>query len=219
MHKLKFLIILIFGFFSLCFAEESITITTYYPSPYGSYRQLTADQIAIGSTYRNPTYADGTLYVQGNVGIGTTTPGAKLEVAGQVKITGGTPAQGKVLTSDANGLANWEAAGGACPSGFNDTGYGYCIQETENSARPWHDASVWCATNFSARLCSASEWVNACVTGKATGMTGNWEYLDSLYDAGGYWCYSLAGLTSCGSMAGVANDTAYPYTFRCCVNK
>ncbi len=60
--------------YAACFAEESITITTYYPSPYGSYRQLTADQIAIGSAYRNPTYADGTLYVQGNVGIGTTSP-------------------------------------------------------------------------------------------------------------------------------------------------
>ncbi|KKT14582.1 MAG: hypothetical protein UV97_C0019G0003, partial [Candidatus Yanofskybacteria bacterium GW2011_GWF2_43_596] len=32
----------------------------------------------------------------GNVGIGTTTPGAKLEVNGQVKITGGTPGANKV---------------------------------------------------------------------------------------------------------------------------
>lgn len=44
----------------------------------------------------------------GNVGIGTSTPGAKLEVAGQVKITGGIPGTGKVLTSDANGLASWQ---------------------------------------------------------------------------------------------------------------
>ena len=43
----------------------------------------------------------------GNVGIGTTSPGAKLEVAGQVKITGGAPGSGKVLTSDATGLASW----------------------------------------------------------------------------------------------------------------
>ena len=46
-----------------------------------------------------------------SVGIGTTTPGAKLEVAGQVKITGGAPGAGKVLTSDAAGLATWEAPG------------------------------------------------------------------------------------------------------------
>ncbi len=46
-----------------------------------------------------------------NVGIGTSTPTTKLEVAGQVKITGGTPGTGKVLTSDATGLASWGAAG------------------------------------------------------------------------------------------------------------
>ena len=43
-----------------------------------------------------------------NVGIGTTNPTAKLEVAGQVKITGGTPGAGKILISDSNGLATWE---------------------------------------------------------------------------------------------------------------
>ena len=55
----------------------------------------------------------------GNVGIGTTGPGAKLEVAGQVKITGGTPGAGEVLTSDAVGLATWEpVAVAGVPSGF-----------------------------------------------------------------------------------------------------
>lgn len=43
----------------------------------------------------------------GKVGIGTTSPGAMLDVAGQVKISGGSPALGKVLTSDASGLATW----------------------------------------------------------------------------------------------------------------
>ncbi len=47
----------------------------------------------------------------GNVGIGTTTPGSKLEVSGQIKITGGSPGAGKVLASDANGLASWSTVG------------------------------------------------------------------------------------------------------------
>lgn len=47
----------------------------------------------------------------GNVGIGTTTPDplAKLEVAGRIKVTGGSPGAGKVLTSDdENGLSSWQ---------------------------------------------------------------------------------------------------------------
>jgi hypothetical protein len=56
----------------------------------------------------------------GNVGIGTQTPTAKLDVAGtvritdtlkvedKIKITDGTEGAGKILTSDATGLASWE---------------------------------------------------------------------------------------------------------------
>ncbi len=45
-----------------------------------------------------------------NVGIGTASPGAKLEVIGDVKIVDGNQGSGKVLTSDANGLASWQGA-------------------------------------------------------------------------------------------------------------
>mgnify|MGYP006910061808 CR=1 FL=1 len=49
----------------------------------------------------------------GKIGIGTTHPGAKLEVNGTVKITDGTQGSGKVLTSDADGLASWNSITGA----------------------------------------------------------------------------------------------------------
>jgi len=46
----------------------------------------------------------------GNVGIGTGTsaPAAKLDVAGAIKIADGTQGAGKILTSDAAGLASWQ---------------------------------------------------------------------------------------------------------------
>jgi len=64
-----------------------------------------------GSVGKNifSVYGNSSVAFDGNVGIGTATPSSKLEVAGQVKITGGAPGAGKVLTSDASGLASWQA--------------------------------------------------------------------------------------------------------------
>jgi len=47
-------------------------------------------------------------YFEGNVGIGTISPAVKLEVNGQIKINGGSPGAGKVLTSDGSGLGSWQ---------------------------------------------------------------------------------------------------------------
>ena len=81
----------------------------------------------------NPPSGGGALYYyNNNVGIGTPTPGAKLEVVGDIKITGGTPSAGEVLTSDATGLATWEMTSSipsgavmffdlsSCPSGWTE---------------------------------------------------------------------------------------------------
>lgn len=43
----------------------------------------------------------------GNVGIGTSTPQARLDIAGTIKISGGLPGTGKILISDAVGNASW----------------------------------------------------------------------------------------------------------------
>jgi hypothetical protein len=44
----------------------------------------------------------------GQVGINNINPQAMLDVNGTLKISGGSPGDGKVLTSDAAGLASWE---------------------------------------------------------------------------------------------------------------
>ncbi len=143
MFKKILVLILLFVIHCLLFtasfvqsSEESITITTYYPSPYGNYREMRATRIAIGDGYingsnycwpgetcTNTINADADLVVEGNVGIGTTTPSVKLEVNGQVKITGGSPADGKVLISDANGLASWGGTDSVdiykCPNNYS----------------------------------------------------------------------------------------------------
>ncbi|MBT4776326.1 MAG: hypothetical protein HON99_11460, partial [Crocinitomicaceae bacterium] len=47
-------------------------------------------------------------YFNGDVGIGTSTPAAKLDVLGNVKFSDGTEGDGKILTSDATGFATWK---------------------------------------------------------------------------------------------------------------
>lgn len=87
----------------------------------------------------------------GDVGIGTATPGAKLDLAGDIKIVDGTEGAGKVLTSDASGLASWQAptAGTGYSVGdfvqggvvfwLDETGqHGLvCAKEDQNSGISW----------------------------------------------------------------------------------
>jgi hypothetical protein len=69
-----------------------------------------------GAAAGNTPFWNGTAWVTNSsnifnngafVGLGTTTPTAKLDVAGNVKIADGTQGRGKVLTSDSLGLATW----------------------------------------------------------------------------------------------------------------
>jgi len=97
----------------------------------------TANSFAIGWSEATPSIliaktADSYFNISGNFGIGTTTPDAKLHVSGTFKLVDGTQGLGKVLTSDADGLASWETpSGGSTPDnvtiGTNTAGELYVI--------------------------------------------------------------------------------------------
>ena len=103
--------------------QESITITTYYPSPYGSYKELRAQRIAIGDDYiKGDRYCwwpescittidvNADLVVQGNVGIGTTNPTTIFhvssgEVLTQMRIDNTVvPVQGRIAAGSSGGI-------------------------------------------------------------------------------------------------------------------
>lgn len=73
-------IFFVLGLCSLGFGEE-MTITTYYPSPYGSYNELSAYKMKIGRTYSTATVDNDNLIVEGKVSIGTTAVTAQLAIA------------------------------------------------------------------------------------------------------------------------------------------
>jgi hypothetical protein len=106
----------------------------------------------------------------------------------------------------------------SCPEGFTLIGTAgsteaYCISSKKESAATWLNANIACRGKTpKARLCSASEWVAACVDGKAgpNNMTGHWEWVADLYDDHGQ------------AMGNPGCDSSYAYrlfsegSYRCC---
>lgn len=136
--------------FSLLLAQtnETMTVTTYYPSPYGSYRDLTTYQLRIGSdvAYANANevannFQNG-MIIEGNVGIGTNAPQAALDItstdSGMLPPRMST-GQRNAMAAPIEGMIIYNAttqqteqySGGAWKSmGLAPTGlYGLCVQD------------------------------------------------------------------------------------------
>lgn len=72
----------------------------------------TNNSIIFSNNFAGGGFEQMRLNGNGNLGIGTATPAAKLHVAGNIRIADGTQGAGKILTSDANGNASWQPAPG-----------------------------------------------------------------------------------------------------------
>lgn len=139
-----------FGLLS-CFAEESLTITTYYPSPYGSYNELQTNKLCLGDTD----------------GDGVLDPGDQPAQAGDIrlKVYTGNPqtnglagAPGEILFSSEdsgslflhNGSA-WVAQGGGVHKAFFSVKCAWRTVGAIPSCVPpscpggWLDSAVGCA--------------------------------------------------------------------------
>jgi len=103
-------IILFMLFNSVAFSQVGINT----PNPQGSFHVDAGKNNPVTGTPSTLEQADDlTVTSAGMVGMGTTTPGAHLEInngttAGAIKIIDGTEGTNKVLTSDASGLATWK---------------------------------------------------------------------------------------------------------------
>lgn len=107
----------------------------------------------------------------GNVGIGTTSPGAALEVAGQIKITGGTPGSGKVLTSDAAGLASWGSASAGALSGLTNATATASLANA-NFAQAWNWDTLSTQTAMKLGSSSITSGLLFEASSSSTSMTG-----------------------------------------------
>lgn len=89
-------------------AYSQVGINT--PNPQGTFHIDGAkDNAETGTPTAAQQANDFTVTSTGNVGVGTTAPAAKLDVVGNIKITDGTEGDGKILVSDTNGQATWQA--------------------------------------------------------------------------------------------------------------
>ena len=92
----KSIFLIFFIFCSTFVFAEDITITTYYPSPYGSYDYLFADKLGVGNndgvagfTAADVPTTSGHVWIASRLGIATGVggPTTALDVIGTVKAT------------------------------------------------------------------------------------------------------------------------------------
>ncbi len=220
MPRLKTLILLPLSVFFLLTPNpsaftEDITITTYYPAPYGVYKELRSKRVAIGDNYydggeycwegicTNDIDDAADLIVEGKVGIGTASPGArKLKVNGDIETTsrfygdGSVPAGAIMMFDTSCPPSEWTrftTLDGKVPRGASTYGGTTGASETHTHSGPRHVHGMSHTHSNACTNCHGGKWTGTSgpssitTTGAGgtgqTGSTSSWPpYLNVV------WC-------------------------------
>lgn len=155
------------------------------------------------------------ILANGNVGIGTSNPTAKLHIGGVAGTDGLKFPDGTLQTTASSpGIS-------VCPSGFTMIGTAgrrgtYCIDTTERSGATFLGAKKVChdlsLTEGAAYMCNHNQWYKACDGATVSDMTDNNEWTADLRGTS----YAVAaGNGGCTTLAETTVITSL--TYRCCV--
>jgi hypothetical protein len=182
-----------------CFAQETITLSTYYPSPFGLYQRLVTSTLGVGDVdgidgitaadAPDPSIAnqEGDLWVAGDIGIGTTNPSGPLEIDSTTggfippRMTGtqrdnmATPVEGMVIYNDT--ADRLEVYTGGTPP-WQPVGAGAAVQGSRNQvAQVGYCSDSWAAFGNQVRTTTINTSGGpVLVLGTYTGHSGanNW---------------------------------------------
>jgi hypothetical protein len=200
-------LLLCFIYLPLAQAEEKITLSTYYPAPAGEYDKLAAKRMVVGATYPFPD--ENNLTVEGNVGIGTTSPTEKLDVAGNININEASA----YLFNGVNGLKLSKNGEGSYYStlvgaGAGNSGSASSTRQTAlgRAAGNSNSGASQTALGYSAGQSNTGDYQTA--LGYAAGYSNTGDYQTALGYAAGY---SNTGdyQTALGHYAGQSNTGDY----------
>jgi len=194
-QPLKFVICFVIGIWSLGFTPSASAVDYQWEAgqePGAESRLFTIRDVLTTDVQK----ARLSISETGNVGIGTTEPTAKLEVAGLVKITGGGYGANKVLTSDINGLASWQTAAAGGTGGTGAQG----IQGTTGATGPIGPTGV---TGPQGNAGAVGAKGATGPTGPIAGTGGQFIYNNS-GTAGGANVYYVGGNVGIGTVAPAA---------------